>query len=326
MQFRTLGRSGLKVTTLCLGTMAFGRWIDEAASALVIDAAFDAGINFFDTANIYGRGMDNGNLDQRGESETILGNLLGARRERIVLATKAGSGLPMGPGPNDRGLNRRHIMEQVENSLRRLKTDYIDLYQCHAFDESTPIEETMRALDDLVRQGKVRYIGCSNWAAWQVAKANGISEQLGLERFVSIQPQYSLLVRDVERELAPYALSEGVGIIPYSPMARGLLTGKYRLGELPPEGSRAAANERRLTDGLMTDRNFRKVEGMRTLCAEWDLPMARVATAWVLANPAVTSAIVGASKPGQVADAVVATELQLTPEQKLALDQLASIA
>ncbi len=323
MQTNSLGRSGLKVTNICLGTMAFGRWIDEAASARVIDAALDAGITFFDTANIYGAGMDNGDYAQRGESEAILGNLLGTRRSKVVLASKVRGA--MGPGPNDQGLSRRHIMEAVEASLRRLKTDYLDLYQCHSFDPHTPLEETMRALDDLVRQGKVRYIGCSNFAAWQIMKANGISEREGLERFVSVQPQYSLLVRDIEEELVPFALSEGVGIIPYSPLGRGMLTGKYRQAEAPPEGTRAAAGEPRLTQGLMTERNFRRVETMRSLCAEWGLPMAQVATAWVLANPAVTSAIVGASKPEQIADAVAAADLKLTPEQKQALDALAEI-
>lgn len=323
MQIRNLGRSGLKVTNICLGTMAFGRWIDEAASQRVIDAALDAGINFFDTANMYGRGMDNGNFDERGQSETILGNYLGARRHKIVLASKVRH--RMGPGPNDEGLSRRHMMEAVENSLRRLKTDYLDLYQCHAFDPSTPLEETMRALDDLVRQGKVRYIGCSNFAAWQIVKANGISEREGLARFISVQPQYSLLVREIEKELAPMCLSEGVGIIPYSPLARGMLTGKYRQGDAAPEGTRAAAGERLLTQVLMSERNFRRVERMRELCAQWNLPMAQVATAWVLANPAVTSAIVGASKPEQIVDAVAAADLALTNEQKQALDALADI-
>ncbi len=319
MQYRSLGNSGLQVTSICLGTMAFQRWIDEAMSAQVIDAALDAGINFFDTANMYGRGMDTGSLEQRGESETVLGNLLGPRRQSIILATKVRG--QMDPGPNGQGLSRRHIMEQVEASLRRLRTDYIDLYQCHRFDEGTPLEETMRALDDLVRQGKVRYIGCSNFAAWQIAKANGISERWGLARFISVQPQYNLLVRDVEAELAPFCRSEGVGMMVFSPIARGLLAGKYRLGGPAPEGTRGAAGEARL-QLLMNERNFQLVERFRALCQEWGLPMVQVAIAWVLANPAVTTAIVGASRPGQIADAVAATELRLTPEQMGALDAL----
>lgn len=319
MELRRLGSTGLKVTNICLGTMAFGRWIDEAASARVIDAALDSGVNFFDTADIYGRGMETGNPGEKGQSETILGNLLGSRRHKIVLASKVHGN--MGPGPNDEGLSRSHIMQAVEASLRRLQTDYIDLYQCHRFDDSTPVEETLRAFDDLIRQGKVRYVGVSNWAAWQIAKAHGLSDRLGLPRFASVQPQYSLLVRDIEQELAPFCLSEGVGIIPYSPIARGLLTGKYRPGQAPPEGTRGAAGEARLKS-LMTGANLDKVEQFRRLCAEWDLPMAAVATAWVLANPAVTAAIVGASKPDHVTDGVAATDVKLTPAQKQALDTL----
>ncbi|MDB4895792.1 MAG: adol/keto oxidoreductase [Firmicutes bacterium] len=319
MQFRRLGNSGLKVSNLCLGTMAFGRWIDEDSSARVLDAALDAGVNFVDTADVYGKGMDNDTPDQKGESEAILGSLLGARRQRLVLATKVRG--EMGRGPNEQGLSRGHIMAAVDASLRRLRTDYIDLYQCHSFDPNTPIEESLRALDDLVRQGKVRYIGCSNFAAWQIAKAHGISERLGLARFVSVQPQYSLLVRDVEGELLPFCRSEGVGVIPYSPMARGLLTGKYRKGEEPPAGTRAAAGEKRL-HALMSDETFDRVERFRAACTEWGLAMPQVATAWVLANPAVTSAIVGASKPEQVADAAAAAELQLSAEQLQTLDQI----
>jgi 1-deoxyxylulose-5-phosphate synthase len=319
MEFRRLGNTGLKVSNLCLGTMAFGRWIDEAASARVLDTALEAGINFVDTANMYGKAQDNGNYQENGMAETILGRQLGARRRQIVLATKVRH--PMGPGPNDGGLSRRHIMEAVEASLRRLQTDWIDLYQCHAFDDQTPLEETLQALDDLVRQGKVRYIGCSNFAAWQIAKAHGISNRLGLARFVSVQPQYSLLVRSIEKELLPFCRSEGVGVMPYSPMARGFLTGKYRKGEAPPEGTRAAAGEPRL-HALMTEAAFDKVEHFRAACAQWRLPMAQVATAWVLANPAVTSAIVGASKPEQVTDAVAAAAIRLTAEQ---LETLAAI-
>lgn len=323
VQFRRLGNTGLKVSHLCLGTMAFGRWIDAASSARVLDSALDAGINFVDTADVYGKGMDTGDHAQKGESEAILGNLLGARRQRLVLATKVRG--DMGRGPNEQGLSRGHIMAAVDASLLRLRTDYIDLYQCHSFDPHTPIEETLHALDDLVRQGKVRYIGCSNFAAWQIAKAHGISERLGLARLVSVQPQYSLLVREVERELLPFCRSEGVGVIPYSPMARGLLTGKYRKGEAPPAGTRAAAGEARL-QALMSDESFERVERFRAACAEWGVAMPQVATAWVLANPAVTSAIIGASKPEQVADAVAAADLKLSEEQLGTLDEIFATA
>lgn len=319
MEYRNLGQSGLKVSRVCLGTMAFGRWIDEATSGRILDTALEAGINFIDTANMYGKGQDTGNYQERGMSETILGNLLGSRRERIVLATKVRH--PMGPGPNDAGLSRGHIMTAVEASLRRLKTDYIDLYQCHAFDPETPLEETLRALDDLVHQGKVRYIGCSNFAAWQIAKAHGISALHGLARFVSVQPQYSLLVRSIEAELIPFCKSEGVGIMVYSPLGRGLLAGRYRAGEPLPENSRGAAGER-LLHVLMTERNLARVERFRKLCGQWGLPMAQVAQAWVLHNPAVTTAILGASRPEQIADAVAAAALKLTDEQSKSLEDL----
>jgi len=319
MQYRNLGHSGLKVTDICLGTMAFGRWIDEALSGKVIDTALEAGINFFDTANVYGRGMDNGSFEQRGESETILGNLLGPRRHKIVLATKVRH--PMGPGENEQGLSRRHIMEQVQASLRRLRTDYIDLYQCHRFDDATPLEETLRTLDDLVRQGKVRYIGCSNFAAWQIAKAHGISERWGLARFISVQPQYSLLVRGIEADLIPFCRSEGVGMMVYSPIARGMLAGKYHAGDPAPEGSRGAAGEAML-QRLMSEHNLGLVERYRALCEAWGLPMVQVAIAWVLSKAGVTTAIVGASRPGQIADAVAAADLRLTAEQVQALNAL----
>jgi 1-deoxyxylulose-5-phosphate synthase len=319
MEIRRLGSSGMKVTSICLGTMAFGRWIDEPASARVIDAAFDAGINFFDTADMYGKGMDTGSLTDRGTSEEILGRLLGPRRSRILLATKVFN--RMGPGPNEAGLSRLHIMNAAEASLRRLRTDWVDLYQCHRFDPQTSVEETLRAFDDLIRQGKVRYVGVSNWAAWQMAKAHGVADRLGLPRFVSNQPLYNLLDREIEQELVPFCLSEGVGIIPYSPLSRGLLTGKYRPGEAPPEGTRGAAGESRL-QSLMTPENFTRVERFRSLCREWNRSMAGAATAWVLANPAVVSAIVGASRPEHVTDAVAAAAVRLTPEQKQELDAL----
>jgi len=318
VEMRRLGNSGLHVSQICLGTMAFGRWIDEKASAQVLDEATEQGINFLDTANVYGRGQDNDQFEQKGESEAILGRLLAGRRNKVVLATKVNG--VVGPSLNDRGLSRGHIMTAVEDSLRRLKTDWIDLYQCHRFDPHTPLEETLRAFDDLVSQGKVRYIGCSNFAAWQIAKGHGISAAQNLVKFVSVQPQYSLLVRDVERELVPFCKSEGVGIIPYSPLGRGLLTGKYRKGQAAPAGSRGAAGEKNLLK-LMTDRNMDRVERFRVLCEEWAIPMATAAQAFVLGNSAVASAIVGASKPEQVSDAARAAAVVLSPEQMKALDQ-----
>lgn len=319
MEFRRLGNSGLKVSEICLGTMAFGRWIDEETSGQVLETALDAGITFIDTADMYGPGQDSGDWREKGRSEEILGRLLKGRRDRIVLATKVYQ--PMGPGPNDQGLSRLHIMSGVEASLRRLQTDHIDLYQLHRFDPTVPVEETLGALDALVRQGKVRYIGCSNWAAWQIARAHGISAREGLARFISIQPQYSLLVREIERELVPFCLSEGVGILPYSPIARGLLTGKYRRGEAMPEGSRGAAGEANFHK-LLTERNWACVERFRETCEAWGVPMARVATAWVMANPAVTSVIIGASKPYHITDAVAAREYELSAEQTATLGEI----
>ncbi|GMA50664.1 hypothetical protein GCM10025857_20210 [Alicyclobacillus contaminans] len=215
MQYRRLGQSGLEVSVLGLGTNAFGGRADKAASIQVIHAALDAGVNFIDTANIYTNTM----------SEQIIGEALAGRRQEVVLATKAG--MPRGEGPNERGGSRVHLMRELEGSLRRLQTDYVDLYQIHAFDPHTPLEETLRALDDMVRQGKVRYIGASNYAAWELMKALGVSERLGLNRFVSIQPCYSLADRTIERELVPLCVDQGIGIIPYFPLAGGILTGKY---------------------------------------------------------------------------------------------------
>lgn len=302
MQYRKLGRTGLKVSAVSLGTMAFGRWIGEKESAEVLDAALDEGINLIDTADVYGRGMDQKNPLLSGESEEILGRLLQGRRDQVVLATKVHG--RVGNGVNDAGQSRYHIIRAVENSLKRLQTDHIDLYQVHRFDPDTPLEETLRALDDLVRQGKVRYLGCSNYAAWQIAKAHGISERAGLHRFESVQPEYSIITRDIERELLPFAQSEGVGVIVYSPLGRGLLTGKYKQGEAFPQGSRGAAGEQRLLALLEQERHFRIVEGLKPLAERrgWTLP--QLALAWVLSNPAVTSAILGASHPSHVRESL----------------------
>jgi 1-deoxyxylulose-5-phosphate synthase len=299
---RRLGRTGLQVSEVSLGTMAFGRWIDEKKSAEVLDTALDAGITLIDTADVYGSGMDKGNPLETGESETILGNLLGARRHQIVLATKVHG--RVGLGPNDAGQSRYHINRAVENSLKRLQTDYIDLYQVHRFDDQTPLEETLRALDDLVRQGKVRYIGCSNYAAWQIAKAHGISAQLRLERFESVQPEYSIITRGIEQELLPFAVSEGVGVIVYSPLGRGLLTGKYSYGQQPPVGTRGAAGEQRLKTLLEQERHFHIVDQLKPIAERRGWTLAQLALNWVLNSRGITSAILGASKPHHITDAL----------------------
>ncbi|TDG00832.1 aldo/keto reductase [Paenibacillus piri] len=317
---RRLGRTGLKVSEVSLGTMAFGRWIDQRHSAEVLDAALDAGITLIDTADVYGKGTDNQNPLESGQSETILGNLLGPRRSRIILATKVHG--RVGVEANDAGQSRYHIIRAVENSLKRLKTDYIDLYQVHRFDENTPLEETLRALDDLVRQGKVRYLGASNYAAWQIAKAHGLSAVLNLHRFESVQPEYSIIARGIERELLPFAASEGVGVIVYSPLGRGLLTGKYRFGETPPAGTRGAAGEQRLKPLLAEERNFQIVEGLKGIAERKGWSLAQLALTWVVSRSHVTSAILGASNPNQVAESLQHVGEKLSAEELAEIDAI----
>ena len=255
MEYRQLGSSGLKVSTVGLGTNNFGGRIDAERSAAVLRQCIDEGINFIDTANIYGRSV----------SEQHIGETVKGIRSQVLIATKVSGG--MGDGPNDKGNSRYHIMEQVEASLRRLQTDYIDLYQIHFTDPSTPIEETLRALDDLVHQGKVRYIGCSNFAAWQVCEAYWTSKALNLNAFVSVQPEYSMLNRDVERELMPFCEAYNVGVIPYFPLAGGFLTGKYQQGQPVPEGTRFSGNER-AQQRTLTEKNFAFLSRLESFAEE----------------------------------------------------------
>lgn len=313
MIYSNLGFSGLRVSNLSLGTMAFGRWIDEKASVEILETAIDAGINLIDTANFYGKGQDEQFLYGTGESEEIIGRALKGRRDKIVLATKVG--LPMGKDTNDAGLSKFHIMREVEHSLRRLQTDYIDLYQVHRFDDETPLEETLSTLTALVKQGKVRYIGCSNYAAWQIAKANGISNLHGLEHFVSSQSQYNLLSRELENEVVPYCVSENVSLLVYSPMARGMLSGKYSSRDDVPEGSRAARGER-LIQNYFKDENFQKVEEYKKAAVEHDVNLSQFSLAWILNQSVVTSAIVGASKPYHVTDAAKISDWRWSDELK----------
>ncbi|MCZ8513515.1 aldo/keto reductase [Paenibacillus filicis] len=320
MKFRRLGRTGLKVSAVSLGCMAFGRWIDKEASVRVLDTALEAGITLLDTADVYGTGMDNGNPLEHGQSEEIIGSWIRGKREQVVLATKVNGRLGM--GANDAGLSRYHIMRAVEMSLKRLQTDHIDLYQVHRFDEHTPLEETLRALDDLVRQGKVRYIGCSNYDAWQIAKAHGISALKQLERYESVQPQYSIIARDIEKELLPFCRSEEVGVIVYSPLGRGLLTGKYRQGEAPPVGTRGAAGEQRLKALMQQEQNFALVERLKPIAAERDWTLAQLALSWVLSQPGITSAILGASRPEHITDAVQHADESLTAEELQEIDRI----
>ncbi|MDF2791593.1 MAG: aldo/keto reductase [Neobacillus sp.] len=301
MIYRNLGRTGLKVSSIALGTMAFGRWIDEKASNGIIDLALDRGINLIDTADFYGKGQDESFRYGTGASEEIIGRALKHRRDKVVLATKVG--FPTGRGVNEQGLSKIHIMKAVEDSLRRLQTDYIDLYQVHYFDEGTPIEETLEALTDLVHQGKIRYIGCSNFAAWQIEKSRKISQVAGLSAFISSQSQYNLLSREAEQELLPYCQSEGIGLLVYSPLARGMLSGKYTDGESYPQESRAASGEK-LIFRYFTEQNFEKVKKYGQMAKRLNRSMSQLALAWILNRPGVIAALVGASKPKHLAEAL----------------------
>ena len=306
MDYRQVGRSGLQVSAIGLGTNNFGRRIDYEGSAAVIDQALDVGINMIDTSNSYGD----------GHSEEYIGRALKGKRHQAVIATKVSS--RVADGPNQAGNSRQHIVSEVENSLLRLSTDYIDLYQLHWTDPNTPIEETLRVLDDLVHQGKVRYIGCSNFMAWQVCEAMWTSSDLGLAPFVSVQPPYSLMERDIEAELVPFCQEYGVGILPYYPLANGFLTGKYRRGRDAPAGARLAADH----GGMFTDENFDALERLENFAAERDHSILQLAFAWLLASPMVSSVIAGATAPEQVVANAEAYEWYLNKEALAEIDTL----
>jgi 1-deoxyxylulose-5-phosphate synthase len=307
------------VSRLCLGTMTFGLQCDEPTSVAILDRAADGGIDFLDSSDAYPLG---GDLSTRGVTEEILGRWLRGRRDRFIVATKCFA--PTGPAPFDGGNSRKHIMSAVEASLRRLQTDYIDLYQLHGYDEQTPIDETLGALDDLVHQGKVRYVGCSNFLTYQLVRAVGRTETLGLARLDSVQPRYNLLFRQIEREMLPYCGEEGIGVIPYNPIAGGLLSGKHVRSAPPPEGSRftlgtAAQNYQ---DRYWHEREFDTVEVLGGLAGQAGVSLVTLAVAWVLANPAVTAPIIGASRPEQLADSLAALELTLDSGLKEQLDKV----
>ena len=318
MEHVRLGRTGLQVSRLCLGTMTFGYQCDEPTSIAILNAAADAGITFLDSADVYPLG---GGLDTVGRTEEIIGRWLVGRRDSVVLATKCVG--RMGPQPWQQGASRRHILDAIEGSLRRLGTDYIDVYQMHSFDPNVSHDETLGALDQLVRDGKVRYIGCSNYLASQLARAIGRSETLALARFDSVQPRYNLLYRNCERELFPLCLDDGVGVIPYNPLAGGFLTGKHRPGA-PTEGTRftlgtAAQNYQQR---YWNDRDFSTVEALRKMAADAGMSLAQLAVAWCLAQPAITSPIIGASRPDQLADPVAALDRRLDTDLLQPLDEL----
>ena len=319
MRYRKLGRTGLKVSELCLGTMTFGWSVEEAESFQIMSTALDQGINFFDTADIYSRWSEN---SYAGKTEEILGRWFAedtSRRHKLVLATKVR--WPMGDQPNDQGLSRRHILDAVDGSLRRLQTDYIDLYQTHAPDDDTSIEETLRAFDTLVQSGKVRYIGCSNHKAWQLMEALWTSDKYNLARYDSLQPHYNLLTRaDFERELQAVCLKYGVGVIAYSPLAGGLLTGKFRRNQPIPEGTRVA--ERGRDDKRLNENLWTLMDRMEELADERGTTIPQLAVAWTTGAPAITSAIIGATSVDQLNDTLGAAALELSEEDRATLDDL----
>jgi 1-deoxyxylulose-5-phosphate synthase len=318
MQHVRFGRTGLKVSRLCLGTMTFGYQCDDETSFAIMDAADEAGITFLDTADVYPLGAP---PDLFGRTEEVIGRWLGSRRDEFILATKCH--FPTGPKPWDAGNSRKNIVRAIEASLRRLGTDYVDLYQLHSWDAQTPIDETLQALDDVVRAGKVRYIGFSNLLAYQLARSVGRAEVLGTANFVSVQPRYNLLFRENERELFPLCTEEGIAVIPYNPLAGGFLSGKHRAGA-PTEGGRFTLGwaAGRYQERYWNDRMFATVEELRTIADEADVSMATMAVQWVLANPVITSPIIGASRPEQLADSVAAVGATLDDDVKAKLDQL----
>jgi aryl-alcohol dehydrogenase-like predicted oxidoreductase len=309
MEYRRLGSSGLRVSAIGVGANYFGRRSDERESARILDQAFDLGINFIDTANVYGKGI----------SEETIGKLLKGRRDKAILATKFGR--IMGEGPNERGASRAHIVKQVEGSLARLQTDYIDLYQLHVHDPETPIAETLLALDDLVRQGKVRYLGCSGVAAWQLCDAVWTARTRSTHSFVSVQPYYNLLRREAERDMIPFCRSFGIGVIPYFPLESGFLAGRYRPGEPVPQDS-VFAGFPVVRDAALNERNFAILAKLEKFCQARGRPLSELALAWLLANPAVSTLIAGATKAAQVAANVKALEWKLTGEELKEIDAM----
>jgi aryl-alcohol dehydrogenase-like predicted oxidoreductase len=318
MRYRTFGRTGLYVSEICFGAMTFGgkgfwqvvgQTAQEEADRLV-GTAIEAGVNFFDTADVY----------SEGESEKILGKALGARRKDVILATKVRG--RTGPGPNDVGLSRAHIMASIDASLRRLGTDWVDLYQVHGFDAATPLDETLRALDDVVRSGKVRYLGCSNHAAWQIAKANGLAAQHGWSRFESLQAYYTIAGRDLEREIVPLLADQAMGLMVWSPLAGGFLTGKFARDAKGPQGARRTTFDFPPVD---RDRAFLCIEAMKDVGEARGASVARVALAWLLSRPHVSAIIAGAKNAEQLADDLAACELALSAEELAELDKVSEL-
>jgi aryl-alcohol dehydrogenase-like predicted oxidoreductase len=308
MQYRNLGKSGLKVSVIGLGTNQFGGKVDLETTKSILAAAIEAGINFIDTADIY----------QKGRSETLIGEALEGRRHEVLIATKFF--FATGEGPNDRGASRHHIMEAVDASLRRLRTDHIDLYQIHTWDADTPIEETMQALDDLVRAGKVRYIGASNFTAWQLTHANAVAAQNGWTRFVSIQPHYHLLEREIEKEMLPACGYFGIGVLPYFPLAGGFLTGKYKQGQPAPKGSRGETSE--YVQRYMTPENYARLAALTEFAEARGHTVNELAHAWLMAQPMVSSVISGATRVEHVRANAAAAGWELTADELDAVNRI----
>lgn len=312
MEYRRMGRSGLKVSEICLGTMTFGHGTDQAEAKRIVDLAWEAGVNFFDTANSY----------SNGQSEIMLGEALKGRRQDAIIATKVFN--PMGPSPNDSGMSRVHILRAIEDSLKRLQTDYVDMYYIHHVDIQTPLEEMLRAFDDLVHQGKVRYIACSNYEAWRLMEALWISDSKNLARFECYQPQYSLVVRDIEEELIPVCQLKGLGVVVWSPLAGGFLSGKYRPGEHKVAGSRSA-------EGWAYPERYFAANADETLAVllevakELNRSPAQIAIRWVLEQPAITSAIIGARTVAQARDNLLAGGWRLPKDALARLNEVSAL-
>ncbi|MGZ3584683.1 MAG: aldo/keto reductase [Ktedonobacterales bacterium] len=308
MEYRQLGKSGLRVSVIGLGGNTFGRFADEAQTAAIIHRAIDVGINLVDTADVYGNGV----------SEELVGKAIRGHRDEMLIATKVG--MQMGQRPNERGSSRKHVIEGCHASLGRLNIESIDLYQIHAFDPATPLEETLEALDDLVRAGKVRYIGCSNYAAWQMVQALWISDREHLNSYVSVQPEYNLLQREVERELVPSCTELGLGIIPYFPLAAGVLTGKYRPGEPVPEGTRGYNNPR--FESRLKRETLEAVQLLDAWARERGHNVGELALAWLVGRPGVSTVIAGTTRAEQVAANARAAEWKLTPADLAEIDAI----
>jgi len=318
-----LGRTGLKVSKLALGTMTFGLQTDEATSFRILDRATEGGINFLDTADVYPLG---GTVETTGRTEEIIGNWLQSKgataRSRFIVATKAAN--KVGPNPWDQGNSRKHLLDAIDASLKRLKTDHVDLYQLHHDDPQTPLDESLEALDVIVRSGRARYIGVSNFLSYRLARAIGIAALHKLTQFVSVQPRYSLLFREIERELLPLAGEEGLGVIPYNPLAGGLLTGKYAPGAKPEDNTRFTLGTAgsMYQDRYWNERSFATVSQLHKLADEAGVPLATLAVAWVMANPLITAPLLGASRPDQLDATLAAAEYKLPADLKQRLDDL----